>query len=561
MKKDMEARINAFRLQSEGRLVEAAAAYRQLVERDPDDFESWNNLGNVHRAAGDLEAAIAALERAVAVAPAMPMVHLNLAGALVEAGRLQESLAETVVAARLAPDDVACQVELSRAHARLGDPNAALPPLERAAALLPAHAGIRLELGLLHAAVGNLAQAEAAYREVMRVQPGRSPAWLYLGILLEHSNRADELPALLAEAEANRVPSGDLALVRAFRYRREGDFHAALTEGRSANPAVEPLRRAQLIGEAADRLGDSGAAFAAFEEMNAVAAADLPGAREGAAVYRAEIESLLWLTTPAWYAGWSAVELKAVRPSPIFLVGFPRSGTTLLDTVLMGHSRLHVVEEKPLLQPSIEKLGGMTRLAGLDNAEASALRALYFETLDSLDPPSPGKIVVDKMPLNIARLPLIHRLFPDARIIFSLRDPRDVVLSCFITSFALNYAMANFLDLEDAARLYDLTMRYWERCRQVFPLDVHEVRYETMVEDLEGSVRPLLGFLGLPWEEGLPDHRPAAAARGYIASASYAQVTEPIYGRARGRWTRYRAPMNRVLPLLDRWAKHFGYDV
>jgi hypothetical protein len=170
-------------------------------------------------------------------------------------------------------------------------------------------------------------------------------------------------------------------------------------------------------------------------------------------------------------------------------------------------------------------------------------------------------LVVDKMPLNIARLPIIHRLFPDARIVFALRHPYDVVLSCFITNFSLNYAMANFLDLGDAARLYDLTMRCWVRCNEVFPLRMHDIRYEALVEDLEGSVRPLLDFLGLEWEEGMLDHRRAAAERGYVATASYAQVVEQVYGRARGRWRRYREELGDVLPMLEPWAHRFGYDV
>ncbi|HWT12056.1 MAG TPA: sulfotransferase [Allosphingosinicella sp.] len=556
-----QGRMRAYQLQVQGRLEEAAAAYRWLIDRDPADFESLNNLGNVHRAAGRRDDAVAALEGAVAVRPDLPMLRLNLAGALAEAGRLEDSLAAVAEAARIAPGEPACLVELARAHARLGDSEAALAELERAAALIPEDPSLQVEIGLTHAGGGRLAEAEAAYRRAIALSPGFAPAFLYLGILLEHSNRAEELGGLLAEAEGQRVPERELALVRAFSLRRQGDDAGALAAARSASRAFEPLRRLQLIAEMCDRLGDGAAAFEAFREMNRLAAAGLDSPGEAAALYRAEIERLLALTTAQWHSGWSPAAPPAARPSPIFLMGFPRSGTTLLDTVLMGHSRLHVVEERPLLQPVLEAIGDPARLADLTAAEIGELRDLYFATLDALDPPPAGTLTVDKMPLNIARLPIIHRLFPDARILFALRHPCDVVLSCFITNFGLNYAMANFLDLSDSARLYDLTMRYWERCREVFPLDVHEIRYEAIVDDLDGTVRPLLDFLGLDWEAGMTDHRRAAAARGYVASASYAQVTEPVYARARGRWRRYREEMADVLPVLLPWAERLGYDV
>ncbi len=556
-----QERMTAWRLQSEGRLAEAATAYRRLIERDPADYESLNNLGNVHRALGDREAAVAALERAIALRPGLAMLHLNLAGALAEAGRLEASLAAVEQAARLAPDEPPCQIELSRAHARLGDAPAALAPLRRAAALMPRDPALQVEIGLLEAERGAHAEAEAAYREALRLQPGFAPAFFWLGILLEHSNRADELEPLLAEAAARRVPADALALIRAFSLRRRGDHQAALAEAQAAPAELEPGRRAQLIGEMADRLGRTDLAFAAFSEMNRLAAATLPDAARGAAAYRAEIEALIGRIGADRLARWTPPAPPAERGAPIFLVGFPRSGTTLLDTVLMGHSRLHVVEEKPLLEPVLERLGDFDRLADLEGREIEALRDLYFETLDRLDPPPSGALVLDKMPLNIPRLPVIHRLFPDARILFAVRHPCDAVLSAFITSFRLNHAMANFLDLADAARLYDLVMRCWQRCREVFPLDVHEIRYEAMLEDLEGSVGPLLDFLGLEPEAGMFDHRRAALRRGYVASASYAQVTEPIYTRASGRWRRYRDRMEDVLPLLALWAERFGYEM
>jgi hypothetical protein len=233
----------------------------------------------------------------------------------------------------------------------------------------------------------------------------------------------------------------------------------------------------------------------------------------------------------------------------------------LLDTMLMGHPALHVLEELPVLQRVNAEVGPLERLQTLGAEEIGRLRRLYFETAEGLAPGGAGKRIVDKYPLAIGLVPLIHRIFPDARFIFAWRHPCDVVLSCFMTNFRLNDAVANFLDLEDAARLYDGMLAFWEKCRAVFPLQVHDFRYEAMVADREAELRPLLTFLGLPWEEALLDHQATAAKRGYVSTPSYAQVTEKVYSRAAGRWERYRAEMAPVLPILARWAERLDYRV
>jgi tetratricopeptide (TPR) repeat protein len=553
------ARHLGYAFQVGDRPAAAAAAYERAVALAPDDFQAWNNLGNARRESGDVDGAVEALARACALRPDLAVLHLNLGALLAAAGRLEDSLGAIAAAVSAAPDDPACLVELSRALGRLGRSEKALDPAMEAARLAPGEPAVQAELGFAHAAVGNLGAAEQAYRRALAVQPAFPAALLGLGLLLESSNRGEELAALLEAAAAASASGEDTALLSAFALRRQGRLEEALAAATAAPESIEPSRRAQLIGELADRLGDSRAAFAAFAEMNRTAAAAPTAPRLGAEQYRREVEAAAALTTPQWVSGWSAAGPDETRPAPAFLVGFPRSGTTLLDTVLMGHDRVHVVEEQPMLRHVLDALGGLERLADLSADALSDLRARYFAELDRIAPPPPGKLVIDKMPLNIMLAPLAHRIFPDARFVFALRHPCDVVLSCFMTNFGLNYATANFLDLGDSARLYDLVMRYWQSCGELLPLRMREVRYEAMVEDLEAEIRPLLAFLDLPWDESILDYRRTASDRGYISTASYAQVTERLYARAQGRWRRYREEMRDVLPILAPWAERLGY--
>jgi hypothetical protein len=133
------------------------------------------------------------------------------------------------------------------------------------------------------------------------------------------------------------------------------------------------------------------------------------------------------------------------------------------------------------------------------------------------------------------------------------------VLSCFMQGFELNDAMANFLALGDAARLYDRVLGFWQSCREILPLSVFELRYEALVAEPEAAIRPLIGFLGLDWDARILDHQRTAAERGIISTPSYNQVTQRLYGGASGRWLRYREQLTPILPILEPWAERLGY--
>ena len=548
----MDKRSEGYALQTQGRHAEAIACYEQVVARDPGDWEIWNNLGNARRAAGDRDGAIEALVQASLIRPDLAAIHYNLGVSLAEAGRFEEAARAFGDAVRIAPDHPPALLDLARALRHCGRHREALVSLDRAVQLAPDLPDLQLERGRALSGLGRFDEADQAYRRALTLQPGLAAAFAERGLLLERGNRLDRLSALLDEAAAQGV--FDLPYLRALALEHEGEFAAALAEAQAATD--DPLRRAALVGRLADKAGDAATAFAAFAEMNRVAGEGRPA---GAAAYRAHVAALRDMLTPAYRAGWSDVEPDRGRPAPVFLIGFPRSGTTLLDTLLMGHPEIRVLEEEPFLQRVGEELGDFARLPALGADETNRLRALYFAELDAFDPQARGKTVIDKLPLNILGAPLIHRLFPEAKLIFAARHPCDVVLSCFMQNFDLNDAMANFLDIGDAARLYDLVMSFWMRARGILPLDVHEVRYEALVEDKAREMRALIAFLDLPWEEALLDHQATAAKRGPIVTPSYAQVAQPIYRRARGRWERYRDQLEPVLPILAPWAELMGY--
>jgi hypothetical protein len=322
-------------------------------------------------------------------------------------------------------------------------------------------------------------------------------------------------------------------------------------------PGATPLRWQWLLARIEDSLGNADAAFAAAEAMNR-ANPNYEQWRRTGSEQREALRRLGQTITPKW-----AAELPAApagkRPSPAFVVGFPRSGTTLLDTFLMGHPETQVLEELPLVRSAELALGDMTELPQRSTVELEHARASYFAGLESHVGGGAGRLLIDKLPLNMLGAPVIHSLFPDARFIFAQRHPCDVVLSCFMQAFALNNSMASFLDIRDAADFYDAAMTVWTRSREILPIKAHTVVYEELVVDPEATLRPAIEFLGLEWRGELLDHRATAKARGRIITPSYNQVTQPLSRGPSGRWRRYEKQLAPVLPILLPWAERLGY--
>ncbi|MFL6858154.1 MAG: tetratricopeptide repeat-containing sulfotransferase family protein [Allosphingosinicella sp.] len=519
-------RLAAYLDQQLGRLDDAARGYEAVLAEEPDDFGSWNNLGNVRAALGDRQGAILAFQEAILLNPDVPEIYTNVS----------EQLAQTE------QPDVRQQV------------------MREAARRFPGRADVQAELGLAESGMLDFAAAEQAYREAIRLDPGFHSGWFDLGLLYENLNRVDDLIALVEEVDARGLDQPELGFLRAWALRRQGRFAEALPLAEAVPDTIHPVRRAHLVAELAERTGDTDRAFAAYGEMNRASLAARP--QSESPTYRELIAANNAALTAEAVAQWTPDLPRLDPPSPVFIVGFPRSGTTLLDTLLMNMPSLHVLEEPRMLAGAVlPALGPETGIGALAAPDLDRLRALYFEDLGRLSPPAPGQTVVDKNPLLMARAPVIHRLFPDARIVLVERHPCDAVLSCFMANFQLNYAMRSFTSLKEAAATYDVVFESWTRAEALLPLRVHRVRYERMVEDLEGEMRPLLDFLGLPWDETVLDNQSSAARRDHIRTASYSQVTEPIYRRATGRWERYRTHLAPILPILAPWAERLGYPM
>lgn len=393
------------------------------------------------------------------------------------------------------------------------------------------------------------------------------------------ANCYEKLHRIDEALEANRLaqlanPGVEYLRLQEAKLRaRAGDDERArdiLLEVSRSNRLDPDLRRRAFseLGRVLDRLRSYDEAFDAFVQSG-LQAARMPQAQKFKLEYRPSlINAYVKGLTAERLARWKPEDVRDDAWVPAFLVGFPRSGTTLTEQVLATHSAVQTTDEQPyvervryewarLVGANLD-LGWMADRLSLENI--LQLRKHYRETVEAdLGGPVGTQTLIDKLPLNITNIGLINLVFPDARIIVALRDPRDCCLSAIMQDFELNSAMIHFLSLERAVNFYAHVMNAWLHFRGIVTLSHCEVRYEDTVGNLEREARRLATHLGLDWEPGIQQFHRAASER-VISTPSYAAVTEPVHARAVGRWKNYRKYFEPLAPKLEPFIREFGYE-
>lgn len=441
----------------------------------------------------------------------------------------------------------------------------ALSTFDKALRLAPASAPVHFNKGLALERMGEIARARRQYGRAADLDPRHATAMgrsAYLAALQGNMREAAELGlhALVVDP-ANIYAALGLSLAEIDAGEPRKAF--ARLQPLAANTSIDATMRSVAYGIMADAEDEAGRKIEAFSLYQAcgetLRKAYTPEERE-TAVQRVRRLTHYFRTTSQ--EGWrhSAPGSSPVR-THAFLLGFPRSGTTLFEQVLAAHPDIEAMEERDCLIHSYPFLANnetLDRFAAMSPVDLAPLRQSYWDEARKAGMNLSRPVFVDKMPLNSVPLCLIARLFPDSKIIFALRDPRDVVFSCFRRRFGMTQQMFELLTLESAATYYNAVMTLCGIYRERLTLAVMDLRYESFVEDFEGVSRSLCAFLDVTYRSEMQDFVAAAQSRD-IDTPSASQIVKGLYSRGIGQWRAYSAQMEPVFSILAPWVERFGY--
>ena len=533
----------------------------------PDVDLALSEIGEaLHR--GQLPKAMASAEAALAQGLSHPLFHRLRGVQAQQDGRLELAISDFETALQLSGEDAPVLNALGLCLARAGRPVDGLACLDRAIALEGNVAAFHFNRGWALEIQGRLDGAKAGYEAALTLDPNNVPALAYLAVLASRAAdwpRAQDL-AQKALAFDSASPSAALALARA--EMAQGDTTGAeqrlrkVLDGRRADGHERAVTLAAL-GDALDELGRPAEAFTAYAQgadlLRGLYAPRLAGAETTTTYVNRLIEAFAKADPAIWRRVPRA--RKAGEPEGhVFLLGFARSGTTMLGQALAGHPNVVTLEERPTLTDSAQKFlfpaDGPAALATASQDDLEAAREAYWRRVREAGAQVDAKILVDKLPMNTLGLPLIVKMFPQAKILFLRRDPRDVVLSCLRRQFVVEASTLDFLGLDSAARLYDATMTLMATYRSALDLDLREQGYETLVEDFEPQMREICAFIGMTFSPQMADF---AGRSGDVATPSAVQLARGLNTEGVGVWRRYAEGLASVLPILTPWAKRFGY--
>lgn len=545
----------------------AADLCRRLLARHPGHLAAMHLLGVILDDMGRAEESVRVLGTAAAAAPNDARVLYGLARAHANAGHFQNALDVIEKVRTLDPGNPAVPTLAGTCLLRAGRPEEAAGQYEEALRLDPGNASLHGTYGECLSSLSRFDEAIAAFRDASRLRPDDVRSLARLARLYERTNRLDEMAAVLSEALAKWPADPELRYLKAVLSRRQGEEIAALELltalcGESLEPDIE---RRVLFEAAAvlDRQGRHGEAFERAAHANRLTRALAERNGQDAAAYGEWLDRVHDRFQAAWSPGPPA-SVSSRHEAVVFIFSFPRSGTTLIDSLLACRSEFQVYEEKGF----IDVLIGRLKDQGIEYPEQAAnlpapviedLRGSYFAAADRFAPRRPGTVIVDKNPLLTPALPLLQQVFPNGKYIFAARHPLDVCLSCYMYSFSPGSALANYDRVDDLASAYAKSLRIWQLVEGHLPLDTLKVRYEDLVEDLESESRRLFEFLGVDWDENVLDFARLAKTDGRIIMRNYDKIIQGLYRSSKHRWKNYERELAPAIPVLKDALEYLGY--
>jgi len=525
-----------------GRLKEAEASFEAAIVCNPDYAEAHNNLGNTFKEQAKLCEAEKSYRRAIALKPDLSVVYNNLGNTLHALGKLDEALASFGTALSLDADYAEARNNLGSTLHTLGSLDEAEANYRAALILKPDYAEAHNNLANTLLEQGRLGEAEVSFERALASRPDIADTHYNFGLALQALGKLSEAEASYERAIAIRsdFTKAYLALTGIKRFGSEDEQLAEMLN-LYRDASISEEYRCQIcfaLAAASENLGDFPAAFQYYSEGNALRKRHLGYDRkDNARIFSKLTSSFQGIAEHSP----SSADIIATCV-PIFIVGMPRSGTTLVEQIISSHSQVSGAGELPF----VARYGSRLALgeSHVDSSELSKFRKKYLGALKKCSENCP--MATDKDPMNFRYLGLIITALPDAKIIHVKRDPAAVCWANFAKYFA-NEAIAYAYSLDDIVSQYKLyrdLMEYWE---QSIPEKIYDLDYEGLTVNQESETRKLIENLGLDWEEAClaPQNNKRA-----VSTASNVQVRQKVYQGSSELWKRYRPYLNGVLDQL-----------
>jgi tetratricopeptide (TPR) repeat protein len=541
-------------------LAEALAHCQEAVRLRPLFAEAHSNLGNVLRELGRLDEAKNAYAEALRLNPGLGMVYNNVGQALQEEGRVPDAMAWYQRALQIEPGAARFHCNFASALEELENHDEAIARYELALRLDPAHAESHNGLGWVRHEQGHYHEAMASYREALRLKPDLAPAHCNLGTVLEELGDFDTARESFREAlRQDPRHAGAYAQLAVMLKAKLPDEDLAAMRAMLADPYMSAGKRVGLhfgLAQVHDAKGQFEEAARQLQEANSLSVVEW--AKRGK-VYDPDeharfVDKMITVFTQPFFDRTRGFGLDSERP--IFIVGLPRSGTTLTEQILASHSQVFGAGELRLGREDFEvvaagsanELDGLDAMSRMDSSAVKRAADAHLDQLNALD--ASAARVADKMPDNYMFLGLLAVLFPRAKFIHCRRDLRDIAVSCWMTNFRHIRWSSNTEHIASRFSNYQRLMSHWAR---FLPVPLLEVSYEETVADLEGVARRLVEWCGLEWEPAcLAFHK----GKRPVRTASVSQVRQPIYTRSVARWKHYESTLAPLFARLEALSLH-----
>ena len=540
---------------------------KKILDIDENNLKALFILGSVFIQTEQLDSAIDYLNKVNNIDPNIANVHNNLGIVYIKLKKFQDAKKFFNKTLEINPSHLDAYNSLGIVHAELGDLNQALFNVKKVLELNSNFVSAHNNLGLIYKKFEHFNEAETSFKKAIEIDFKFIESHYNLMELYEKGNQNDKLESIVNNFEKLFKANSITSLYRGHILYKKDLFLEAIKSLESFsidNNINLEVDRINLLGKSYDKIGNINDAFLSFEKANLLNTnLKIEGINKNNFLNEIKIRI-------NYFKNIKIVE-KLPKQSqnyqdPVFMIGFPRSGTTLLDTILRSHPMIEVIEEKSSVKKIVNSLNKLTNniFEGFNNIKdvnIKEIRKNYFEDLLSyIDHHDKDFIYIDKLPLNIVYIAEILKIFPHAKFIISLRHPCDCILSCYMQNFKLNDSMSNFLNLKDTAVTYDLIMNLLKIYKSKFNFNFYEIKYENLISKFDNEIKNLLGFLELPWNDSVLEYQKTASERERIFTPSYDQVIKPLYLKSAGRWKKYENKLSNVYPILEPWIKEFKYE-